>query len=379
MTNIVQQNIYSNYLEDFKKPGNLPPPSPRFVETDQEVNNLDYRFESARLKSFRKWPVSFVNPTTLAAAGFYYVGESDRVQCFECQVELYNWEQGDIPMVDHERSSPNCRFVRNIPCGNVPIGTDPALVILPNPRSQDVCGIYNLTSQSKFDKETNKLRSLGFERPKSPAYLKYASIESRIRSFDTWPKPLPPDKNQLAEAGFFYTGKEDQTVCFHCGGGLKDWKPEDDPWEQHAKWFSKCYYLLMAKGKEYVNAVTGQCVTSSSSSSFNEVTLNIKLIPFIEKLEEQSLKEVSESKELENNPKSENNDIKSSSSNSPNSMRKKKYEEDGRLCKICYSAEMSIVFLPCKHMVSCLNCASTLSQCPICRKPIDLVISAILS
>jgi len=29
-------------------------------------------------------------------------------------------------------------------------------------------------------------------------------------------------------------GSQNRTVCFHCGGGLKDWLPTDDPWKEHA-------------------------------------------------------------------------------------------------------------------------------------------------
>ena len=35
-----------------------------------------------------------------------------------------------------------------------------------------------------------------------------------------------------------FLGEGDKVQCFHCGGGLNDWKPSEDPWEQHAKWFS---------------------------------------------------------------------------------------------------------------------------------------------
>lgn len=32
-------------------------------------------------------------------------------------------------------------------------------------------------------------------------------------------------------------GVEDKVVCFCCNGGLAVWQPEDDPWEEHAKYF----------------------------------------------------------------------------------------------------------------------------------------------
>ena len=41
-----------------------------------------------------------------------------------------------------------------------------------------------------------------------------------------------------------------------------------------------------------------------------------------------------------------------------------------RLCKICMENEMEITFLPCGHLMSCVNCAPVLKNCPICRRPI---------
>lgn len=34
-----------------------------------------------------------------------------------------------------------------------------------------------------------------------------------------------------------FLGEGDRVKCFHCGGGLSDWKPSEDPWEEHARWF----------------------------------------------------------------------------------------------------------------------------------------------
>lgn len=30
-------------------------------------------------------------------------------------------------------------------------------------------------------------------------------------------------------------GTGDRVLCFCCGGGVKSWQPEEDPWEEHAK------------------------------------------------------------------------------------------------------------------------------------------------
>lgn len=57
------------------------------------------------------------------------------------------------------------------------------------------------------------------------------------------------------------TGKGDQTICFHCGGGLKDWEESDEPWVEHARWFSKCNFVLLTKGKTFVDEVCGRKTT----------------------------------------------------------------------------------------------------------------------
>jgi hypothetical protein len=51
---------------------------------------------------------------------------------------------------------------------------------------------------------------------------------------------------------FVFAGKGDQTVCFHCGGGLKDWEETDDPWVEHAVWFPKCLHVVLIKGRAFV-------------------------------------------------------------------------------------------------------------------------------
>lgn len=43
----------------------------------------------------------------------------------------------------------------------------------------------------------------------------------------------------------------------------------------------------------------------------------------------------------------------------------------GRLCKICFANEMTVVVNPCHHLFACVKCTLTLSRCAICRGNID--------
>jgi len=53
--------------------------------------------------------------------------------------------------------------------------------------------------------------------------------------------------------------------------------------------------------------------------------------------------------------------------------------KEARQCKICMDNEVAVVFLPCGHLVSCLRCATALSNCPLCRQPIKAVVRTYLS
>lgn len=47
-------------------------------------HNPSMRREQDRLDSFHPWTLSIITPAELAKAGFYYLGQGDRVACFSC-------------------------------------------------------------------------------------------------------------------------------------------------------------------------------------------------------------------------------------------------------------------------------------------------------
>uniref|UniRef100_A0A8D0CHM4 RING-type E3 ubiquitin transferase n=1 Tax=Scleropages formosus TaxID=113540 RepID=A0A8D0CHM4_SCLFO len=172
--------------------------------------------EQERLDTFQNWTLTTVTPADLAKAGFYYLGQGDRVACFSCGGQLSNWEPGDRAVSEHQRHYPNCRFVRGDRTENVPI-TPGSLVNVSNPAMQQ--------------------------------------CEERLLTFVNWPTRIPVRPDQLAKAGFYYVGRNDDVKCFCCDGGLRCWESGDDPWVEHAKWFPRCEYLLQEKGQEFVHQI----------------------------------------------------------------------------------------------------------------------------
>jgi hypothetical protein len=48
------------------------------------------------------------------------------------------------------------------------------------------------------------------------------------------------------------TGSGDNTICFHCVGGLRDWEEDDDHWFEHGAWFPYCVYVTYVKGPAFI-------------------------------------------------------------------------------------------------------------------------------
>ena len=85
-----------------------------------------------------------------------------------------------------------------------------------------------------------------------PVHPQYASPEARLRTYSEWPPGIKQTPERLAEAGLYYYGQSDQVKCFYCDGGLREWQEADDPWEEHAGWFSGCAFVRLVKGDAFI-------------------------------------------------------------------------------------------------------------------------------
>lgn len=342
---------------ELTEPDNGTRASPTIIADAPNEIRLNMNHECDRLRTYSDWPCSFMNPRDLAKAGFYYFHHDDVVRCAFCHVEIGKWEVGDNAMTDHQRWSNNCPFLRGVEVGNVAL--DPNNTIPITRASQDTCGRYGIeirpNAVAERAENLTALSELGITQHRDPVYANYSTVEARLKSFKEWPKSMRQTPDQLSEAGFFYTGKGDQTVCFSCGGGLKDWDKDDDPWEQHARWFSKCSYVSMVKGRQYISEVCSRLAAVITTEQGRQIE-----------------SESSCSKNDKPGP------VQAAATSATTSAPEEKIS-DSRLCKICYAEELGVVFLPCGHIVACVKCASSLSTCAVCRKPFTATVRAFLS
>ncbi|XP_072252181.1 E3 ubiquitin-protein ligase XIAP [Leuresthes tenuis] len=316
------------------------------------------RSEDARLQTFSSWPLTApVRPQDLAQAGLFYRGESDHVQCFCCGGILNNWEPGDDAWREHAKHWSNCFFILGHDVGNVP---------LPGGADEE---------QSRSGERSNTRVDMG-------------SFEERLGSFAGVQHLIDPER--LARAGFYSTGQGDKVMCFCCGGGLKDWLPEEEPWEQHAKHYPGCSFLLAEKGPEFVNNIQLQgprqnAATPSHQNGFsgerNDVlqsdlaqkAIEMGIEPSV--VERTILMKMSRTGSgfssvealvegcLENTPQSYSEQTQEQDEDPFEKLQKLQREKQ---CKICMDRDICIVFIPCGHLVSCSQCSELLPKCPIC-------------
>jgi len=190
---------------------------------------------------------------------------------------------------------------------------------------------------------------------KYPHCAEFAIESRRVRSFDDWPKTMRQSPKDLSDAGFFYTLRGDKVKCFSCGGGLRDWEENDVPWEQHALWFSDCEYLKLVKGQNYIDS--------------------------IRKLHDKKEKECEDNRQNVFQTKEEKVILNSFESklSSECDDKSQKILNESKLCKICYNSEYNTVFIPCSHIVTCAKCASSITKCPLCRKPFGSIMRVYFS
>ncbi|XP_045195762.2 baculoviral IAP repeat-containing protein 2-like [Mercenaria mercenaria] len=354
----------------------------------------EYTDYNQRLGSYARWPLRKPDAISLCDAGFFFSNPYDLVRCFQCGIGLKDFSDRDEPLFEHARHSPNCSFL--VEC----LGTERLSAIKIKCQTQQSTRI-NEHQQELF---TNTDSNLQCRHPE------YNSMQARLSSFAGWPGHIIQTPLQLAEAGLYYTGFEDQVRCFMCDGGLRRWDPEDVPWTEHCRWFPDCPFAREMKGEEFIGLVQASADYTSGenegstndpqvsgthnlTNTMEQMTLtdptfraamqehkdtclemgfhltdinaaveelikmgNVnpaieELLETIEVRKERQLKEKALETKHNENPFEENRRLKSLI-----------------VCMACGKNNVNVLFLPCTHHRMCMECAEQMTKCPVCER-----------
>lgn len=218
---------------------------PADIDKDEEFVE-----EFNRLKTFANFPSSSpVSASTLARAGFLYTGEGDTVRCFSCRAAVDRWQYGDSAVGRHRKVSPNCRFISGFYFENNTTQPTNSGVQNGQYKAENCLGnrnhfVLNRPSETHADYllRTGQVVDISDTiYPRNPAMC---SEEARLKTFQNWPEYAHLTPRELANAGLYYTGIDDQVQCFCCGGKLKNWEPCDRAWSEHRRHFPNCFFVL---------------------------------------------------------------------------------------------------------------------------------------
>ncbi|XP_033739518.1 E3 ubiquitin-protein ligase XIAP-like isoform X2 [Pecten maximus] len=360
-----------------------------------EPRNPGQRSPEVRRESFRNWLGRYQDIDNLVHSGFFFIGEEDIVRCFHCDIGLAEWDPSDDPWVEHARHSPDCPYLRG------------------QRDDQFISGIQRSWAEIY-----------------TPKHPQMSQTSTRLETFGpTWPQNYVLQRpEQLAEAGFFYTGEADTVRCHYCDGGLQEWEPNDDPWTEHAKWFPFCKFVLKVKGLSFVQAaalpeendgesensigVTSQFTRAEASYEekcrkkeqenpmLSAAVESIKEFGYRKKMIKKAILvhvETSGKREfnarelmdiifkLEEKESSLEEDGYESCSSSdeinftPKAMAKEnEYLKGKQLCDLCRKRDKCMLFLPCGHRSTCEPCGKGRTSCSVCLTEVTSCVKTFL-
>uniref|UniRef100_A0ABI7YF36 Baculoviral IAP repeat containing 3 n=1 Tax=Felis catus TaxID=9685 RepID=A0ABI7YF36_FELCA len=355
--------------------------------------------EEARLHSFQGWPLTFPLPEQLARAGFYYLGPGDKVACFACGGRLSNWEPDDDALSEHLRHFPFCPFAES--------------------RLQDTlrCAVSNRSMQTHAARSRSfcswppsvpvlpeQLALAGFYYMGHSDDVKCFCCDGGLRCWESGDDPWVEHAKWFPRCEYLIRIKGHEFIsqiqASHPCLLEQLLSTSDNTEDENAEspndvslirknrmaLFQRLTSVLpILDGLRTARVITEQehsVITQKAQTSlqarllidavlvkgsfavtvFKNCLLEMDPVLYERFFVQQDLKYVP------------TEDV----SGLPVEEQLRRLQEE-RTCKVCLDREVSIVFIPCGHLVVCQDCAPPLRKCPICRGPIKGTVRTFLS
>ena len=186
-----------------------------------------------------------------------------------------------------------------------------------------------------------------------PRFPHMNTEQARLQSFTSGSNQNRPSstlmekKEELADAGFFYNGVDRTlTTCFYCNGKIDHWCDEDNPFIEHAGQYPDCSFIKLSRGEKFIE----NC--SRVTDSYVDEERYYKQLDKLEREDRIKKKE-----------------------NVENLREELNTNQDIARCLICLNIR-DTMFYPCRHLISCSDCAVKFKDCYLCRTPIGMYIKA---
>ena len=226
----------------------------------------------------------------------------------------------------------------------------------------------------------------------------YKHYENRLASFNhpNWPENVPVSVCELARNGLYYTGANDSVSCAWCRGCLRNWTLGDTALNEHRRHFPHCDFVKQRIGcaNEQTVALTvdepslqrrslnewrqQNAIETIRAMEFYSDTLidravrrllqnasvfdSITLLDMIFNLE-QNVDGSCEEKSAEAMVEETVTDVHKL-------ISENETLKNNITCKVCLDKQINTLFIPCRHLMCCKECADSVKNCPFCRQVI---------
>ncbi|KAL6715192.1 hypothetical protein ACLMJK_007456 [Lecanora helva] len=193
------------------------------------------RASNARGAKTLKWPHESPPVPQLARAGLFYQPTSscpDNTICYLCQSSIDGWEEGDDPVVEHLRLSPNCGWAITVA---IEQDVENGSYSLEDPMCEKVLNARRMTFGSSWPHEDKR----------------------------GWTCKV----QKMIEAGWHYCPtpeSDDYVKCSYCNLGLDGWEPKDKPFEEHQRRSPDCSFFTLYAS---IKTKPGRSKTSRASKA----------------------------------------------------------------------------------------------------------------
>lgn len=340
----------------------------------------------SRVRSFENWTTGHIqDPERLAQAGFYYLGRADEVHCFYCDGGLRFWLADDDPWFEHARCFPKCQFVQlvkgqlfieNVQSQITNTGTNQQQL---QQNMQQASGqvVASMTLDEALSTEPVQLAlSMGLNAGRIRAVTK--------RQLECTGQPYA-DSQALIEAvldGQIQDEELEPTTSSRMDRRIENevsrllWTAISSTAGPNLSSFSSTFSTPSPTSDSVPAAADGDVVVgvnplsspSTSSTVVNSCSTssaaNCNNVP-------ESLAQMAAAARPSEAAAEDDKTLRLEEEN--------KRLKDARECKICMADEVGVVFCPCGHLVSCVQCAPAVTNCPVCRAVIKGRVRTFLS
>uniref|UniRef100_H0WT66 Baculoviral IAP repeat containing 3 n=1 Tax=Otolemur garnettii TaxID=30611 RepID=H0WT66_OTOGA len=359
------------------------------------VSNLSMQTHAARVKTFCNWPSSLlVHPERLASAGFYYMGHSDDVKCFCCDGGLRCWESGDDPWVEHAKWFPSCIVLLAFPCGDfvsIQKSVFPLLLIKQLLSTSDPPEGENAESTiAHFEPgEDHSEDAVMMNTPVVKATLEMGFSRRLVR--------------QTVQSKILTTGENYETIndlvldLLNAEDEIREEEKERATEEKESDDLSLIRKNRMALFQHLTcvipildSLLTARVINEQEHDGIKQKTqTSVQARELIDtilvkgnsaatifrnslyKVDPTLYQHLYVQQNIKYVPMEDVSDL-------PMEEQLRRLQEE-RTCKVCMDKQVSVVFIPCGHLVVCTECAPSLRKCPICRGTIKGTVRTFLS